>query len=51
MRIVTFNISHGRTVGNGVDAEKFGDCVRQLDPDVLALQEVDCDQSRSARAV
>ncbi|OBK96926.1 endonuclease [Mycobacterium asiaticum] len=50
MRVATFNILHGRTVGNGVDLEKLRECVRRLDPDVLALQEVDFDQPRSGRA-
>jgi endonuclease/exonuclease/phosphatase family metal-dependent hydrolase len=50
MRIATFNILHGRTVGDGVDLDRLRACVRQLDPDVLALQEVDLDQPRSGRA-
>ncbi|OBK55735.1 endonuclease/exonuclease/phosphatase family protein [Mycobacterium kubicae] len=50
MRVATFNILHGRTVGDGVDPQRLRDCVRRLDPDVLALQEVDCDQPRSGRA-
>ena len=49
MRVATFNILHGRTVGNGVDPQLLRDCVRRLDPDVLALQEVDCEQPRSGR--
>ena len=50
MRVATFNILHGRTLGDGVDPKRLRDCVRRLDPDVLALQEVDCDQPRSDRA-
>ncbi|MCV7099805.1 endonuclease/exonuclease/phosphatase family protein [Mycobacterium palustre] len=50
MRVATFNILHGRTVGNGVDPRRLAACVRRLDPDVLALQEVDCEQPRSDRA-
>ncbi|HEY9305929.1 MAG TPA: endonuclease/exonuclease/phosphatase family protein [Mycobacterium sp.] len=51
MRIVTFNILHGRSVHDGeVDVDRLADCVRRLDADVLALQEVDCDQPRSAMA-
>ncbi len=50
MRVATFNILHGRTVGDGVDPQRLRECVRHLDPDVLALQEVDCDQVRSSRA-
>lgn len=50
MRIATFNILHGRTVGDGVHPDRLADCVRELDPDVLALQEVDLEQQRSGRA-
>lgn len=50
MRVATFNILHGRTVGNGVDVQRLRDTVRLLDPDVLALQEVDRDQPRSGKA-
>ncbi|HEV7581301.1 MAG TPA: endonuclease/exonuclease/phosphatase family protein [Mycobacterium sp.] len=50
MRVATFNILHGRTVGDGVDPRRLQDCVRRLDPDVLALQEVDYEQPRSDRA-
>lgn len=50
MRVATFNILHGRTVGDGVDLELLRECVRRLDPDVLALQEVDFDQPRSGKA-
>lgn len=51
MRIATFNILHGRTVEDDlVDLDRLRTCVRDLDPDVLALQEVDLDQDRSGRA-
>ncbi|SPM32440.1 Metal-dependent hydrolase, endonuclease/exonuclease/phosphatase family [Mycobacterium rhizamassiliense] len=50
MRVATFNILHGRTVGDGVHPQRLEDCVRRLDPDILALQEVDCDQPRSSLA-
>jgi len=51
MRLATFNILHGRGIGDGkVDLGRLADCVRRLDADVLALQEVDCDQPRSAMA-
>ncbi|MCV7029603.1 endonuclease/exonuclease/phosphatase family protein [Mycobacterium sherrisii] len=49
MRLATFNILHGRIVGDGVEPARLVDCVRRIDPDVLALQEVDCDQPRSNR--
>lgn len=51
MRVVTFNILHGRSVHDGVvDPARLRSCVRELDPDVLGLQEVDLDQDRSGRA-
>ena len=51
MRIATFNILHGRSPDDGqVDLERLSACIRRLDPDVLALQEVDVDQPRSSRA-
>ncbi|MBJ7341591.1 endonuclease/exonuclease/phosphatase family protein [Mycolicibacterium sp.] len=49
MRVATFNILHGRTVGNGVDPARLRDSIRRLNPDILALQEVDLDQERSGR--
>lgn len=51
MRIATFNILHGRTVADdAVDLNRLRACVRDLDPDVLALQEVDLEQDRSGFA-
>jgi endonuclease/exonuclease/phosphatase family metal-dependent hydrolase len=51
MRFATFNILHGRTVEDGVvDIERLRRAVREIDADVLALQEVDCDQPRSQMA-
>ena len=48
MRIATFNILHGRAPSDGrVDLDRFASAIRTLDPDVLALQEVDRDQPRS----
>jgi len=48
MRIATFNILHGRTVRDGVvDVRRLQECVRDIDADVLALQEVDVEQPRS----
>ena len=49
LRIVTFNILHGRTVGDVVDPIRLRDDIRRLQPDILALQEVDLDQERSGR--
>ncbi|WP_405219063.1 endonuclease/exonuclease/phosphatase family protein [Agrococcus sp. Ld7] len=48
MRLVTWNVLHGRTMGDAhVDAARFTDAVQALDADVLALQEVDSGQPRS----
>ncbi|ANI39048.1 endonuclease/exonuclease/phosphatase family protein [Mycolicibacterium vaccae] len=50
MKLVTFNILHGRTPGDGVDLDRFTECVAGLDADILALQEVDSIQARSGHA-
>jgi endonuclease/exonuclease/phosphatase family metal-dependent hydrolase len=48
MRLVTFNLLHGRSLHDGlVDGDRLTEAVTALDADVLALQEVDRDQSRS----
>jgi endonuclease/exonuclease/phosphatase family metal-dependent hydrolase len=51
MRLATFNILHGRSTRDGqVDLDRLAAVVRALDPDILALQEVDRDQPRSHNA-
>src|SRR3954447_2585727 len=48
MRVATFNILHGRSPADDrVDVDRFATAVKDLDADVLALQEVDRDQPRS----
>lgn len=48
MRFATFNLLHGRSLTDDrVDLDRLARAVRTLDPDVLALQEVDRDQPRS----
>lgn len=51
MRVATFNILHGRSPADDlVDVDRFAAAVKTLDADVLALQEVDRNQPRSANA-
>jgi endonuclease/exonuclease/phosphatase family metal-dependent hydrolase len=51
MRVATFNILNGRVpTDQHVDLEGFRAAIRQLDVDVLALQEVDRNQHRSDHA-
>ena len=51
MRLVTFNILGGRSPGEDkVDVPRFAAAVRALQPDVLALQEVDRGQDRTQHA-
>jgi endonuclease/exonuclease/phosphatase family metal-dependent hydrolase len=51
MRVATFNILHGRSpVDDRVDIDRYAEAVWALDADVLALQEVDRNQPRSANA-
>ena len=47
MRLVTFNVLHGAGPDGVVDLERFAAAIVTLDPDVLALQEVDRGQERS----
>ncbi|MCW2549240.1 MAG: Endonuclease/exonuclease/phosphatase [Mycobacterium sp.] len=49
LRLATFNICSGRDPATGaVDPARLQAAVREIDADVLALQEVDRDQPRSA---
>ncbi|MBB3747552.1 endonuclease/exonuclease/phosphatase family metal-dependent hydrolase [Mycolicibacterium sp. BK634] len=51
MRLATFNILHGRSLDDGqVDLARLSACISRLNPDVLALQEVDLEQPRSSLA-
>jgi endonuclease/exonuclease/phosphatase family metal-dependent hydrolase len=48
MRVATFNILHGRSLtDHQVSVESLARAVRDLDADILALQEVDRNQPRS----
>src|SRR5215218_5455164 len=51
VRIATFNILHGRSLSDDrVDVDRLATAVKDLDADVLGLQEVDRDQPRSMGA-
>jgi len=51
MRLATFNILHARSVRDGtVNLDRLRAAIHELDADVLAMQEVDCDQPRSELA-
>jgi endonuclease/exonuclease/phosphatase family metal-dependent hydrolase len=51
MRMATFNILHGRSLHDGVvHPDRLVESVKQIDADILALQEVDLDQPRSGMA-
>lgn len=47
LRIVSYNIRHGRGMDDVVDPERIAAVIRTLAPDVVCLQEVDKDQPRS----
>jgi endonuclease/exonuclease/phosphatase family metal-dependent hydrolase len=48
LRIATFNLLHGESLSSGrVDEAELRNSVRQIDPDILAIQEVDRLQPRS----
>ena len=47
MRVATFNLLSGRSTDAGFDVDRFTVAVRELDADLLALQEVDRDHERS----
>lgn len=50
MRVVTFNIQHGRTPAGRVDIDLLGRVCAGFEADVLALQEVDVRRRRSGFA-
>jgi endonuclease/exonuclease/phosphatase family metal-dependent hydrolase len=50
MRLATFNILHGRGPDDRVELDRFASCIKSLDVDILALQEVDRHQPRSGSA-
>jgi endonuclease/exonuclease/phosphatase family metal-dependent hydrolase len=51
MRMATFNILHGRSVHDGaVHLDRLVHSIKELDADIVALQEVDLDQPRSGNS-
>lgn len=47
LRVVTYNIKHGRGMDETVDLERTANVLRPLRPDIVGLQEVDNRASRS----
>jgi endonuclease/exonuclease/phosphatase family metal-dependent hydrolase len=47
LRILSYNIKHGRGNDNQVDLERTASVIRRLSPDIVALQEVDTNVKRS----
>jgi len=49
LRIVAYNIKHGRGMDDQVDLRRVADVLRALDADVITLQEVDRNTERTGR--
>jgi endonuclease/exonuclease/phosphatase family metal-dependent hydrolase len=49
LRVAAYNIRHGRGMDGEVDLERIADVLRELDADVIALQEVDDRTERTGR--
>jgi endonuclease/exonuclease/phosphatase family metal-dependent hydrolase len=47
LRVVTYNIRHGRGMDDQVNLRRVGEVLRRLNPDIVALQEVDQVTQRS----
>ncbi|HWM84740.1 MAG TPA: endonuclease/exonuclease/phosphatase family protein, partial [Kofleriaceae bacterium] len=47
LRVMTYNIRHARGTDNRVDIGRIAGVIESFEPDVVALQEVDCGQIRS----
>lgn len=47
LRVMTYNIRSGRGADDRVDLGRIADVIGSYDPDVVALQEVDCGRERS----
>lgn len=47
VRVLTFNILHGATTEGDFDLDKIADVIKQVNPDLVALQEVDFKTNRA----
>ena len=50
MRVLAYNVKHGRGNDGNVDLERTARVIRRLNPDVVALQEIDQKATRSGNA-
>jgi endonuclease/exonuclease/phosphatase family metal-dependent hydrolase len=48
LRVLSYNIHHGRGLDEQVDLKRIADVIRTADPDVVALQEVDRKTKRTS---
>lgn len=48
LRVLTYNIHHGRAMDGKFDYERLAQTIAELDPDVVALQEVDNKTQRAS---
>jgi endonuclease/exonuclease/phosphatase family metal-dependent hydrolase len=46
LRVLTYNIYHGESTNGDIDMDLFGKIIKELNPDLVALQEVDKETSR-----
>ncbi len=49
VRILAYNIKHGEGMDGVIDLERAARVIRQLDPDIVALQEIDSVVERTSR--
>lgn len=47
LRVLTYNIHHGEGVDGKLDLERIASVIRSVEPDLVALQEVDCKVRRT----
>ena len=49
IRVLAYNIKHGRGNDGQVDLKRAAQVIRRLNPDIVALQEIDVDVTRSGK--